>query len=127
MRATIPLALVSAVLAVAPFPAAAHHSIAAIYDRDKEITIEGRLTRIELINPHSMLQLEVQAPGGAKTLWAIESRAPMGMERAGFTKQTVSEGDRVKAKGFPAQNGEPSLWLQSLTTETGKSFSFVRR
>jgi hypothetical protein len=118
--------LLAAALA-APLPALAHHSIAAIYDRDKSTTVEGRLTKIELINPHSLLQLEVEARGGKMVTWTLESRGAFGMEQAGFTKAVVKEGDEVKAVGFPAENGDPSLWLQTLTTASGKSFSFVRR
>jgi hypothetical protein len=109
----------------AAVPALAHHSIAAIYDREKTVEVRGVLSKVELQNPHSMF--EVTQPGrngAAPTVWMLESRGLQGMTRVGFDRGAIAVGDRVTVKGQPARSGDNSLWLVTLETAEGKRFDF---
>ena len=118
--------LVSVGVATAAAPAVAHHSISAMYDRDKTVEVQGVLSRLELVNPHAMMEITVPAEtrGGAPTVWALESRGVQGMSRSGFDKDAVAVGERVTVKGSPARDGSKTLWLASLVTPAGKPFEF---
>ena len=116
--------LVFAALALAAVPALAHHSIAAMYDRDKTVEVQGVLSKVELVNPHAMLELTVPARSGPATVWMLESRGVQGMTRVGFDRGAVAVGEKVTVRGQPARNGDHSLWMTTLETAAGKTFEF---
>ncbi|OYX35477.1 MAG: hypothetical protein B7Y99_03795 [Caulobacterales bacterium 32-69-10] len=117
--------LVYAGLAGAALPALAHHSISAMYDRDKTVEVQGVLSKLELVNPHALMEVTVPAARGeAATVWALESRGVQGMARSGFDKGAVAVGEAVTVKGSPARDGRKALWLASIKTPAGKTFEF---
>jgi hypothetical protein len=113
-------------LATVAAPASAHHSIAAVYDRDKPIELHGVLSHVEIKNPHSSFELTVVQPSGARTVWLLEGRGVQGMMKDGFV-HAVAVGDKVTVKGAPARTAENQLWLTSLETADGKLFVFGAR
>jgi hypothetical protein len=121
------LVLASLTVIAGQAPAFAHHSIAAIYDREKTVEVEGVLSKIELQNPHSAFELTVPERGGRTIVWAMESRGVQGMTRIGFDRGAIAVGDKVKVTGSPARNGDRSLWLTSLQTASGKRYDFSFR
>jgi hypothetical protein len=121
------LVLASLTLIAGQGPAFAHHSIAAVYDREKTVEVQGVLSKIELQNPHSAFELTVPEPGGRSTVWALESRGVQGMTPIGFDRGAIAVGDKVKVTGSPARSGERSLWLTALETSAGKRFDFSFR
>ncbi|HTK34733.1 MAG TPA: DUF6152 family protein [Caulobacteraceae bacterium] len=125
MRWTGALPLAAALAAAAP--ALAHHSIAAVYDRDKSVEMQGVLSKVSLQNPHSVFELTVAEGSGKTTVWMLESRGVQGMTRIGLEAHAVAVGDRVTVKGAPARHGEHQLWLSSLKTASGKLFEIDNR
>jgi hypothetical protein len=111
-------------VAAAAAPAVAHHSIAAMYDRDKTVEVQGVLSKVELVNPHAMMEVTVAARSGPATVWTLESRGVQGMTRIGFERGAIAVGEKVTVKGAPARSGEHALWLNSLETAGGKTFDF---
>lgn len=85
---------------------AAHHSFAAIFDRDQPITLMGVLTGVEWTNPHMFFHLEVTAADGAVADWAIEGYPPTMMARQGWSRETVKPGDRVTVTAWRARKGD---------------------
>jgi hypothetical protein len=116
--------LACAGLAAVAAPALAHHSVAAMYDRDKTAEVQGVLSKVELVNPHAMLEVTVPATRGPATVWALESRGVQGMNRMGFERGTIAVGEKVKVKGSPARDGSKALWLASIETADGKLYEF---
>jgi hypothetical protein len=100
----------------APAVAAAHHSVAAVYDREKAVSFSGRLTRIEFVNPHSKMEVEFTGKDGRPVRWTIETSSPNGMERLGLNKESLAVGDSVKVVGYPARSGGTEAWLTRLET-----------
>jgi hypothetical protein len=86
-------------------PVTAHHSFAAQYDRDKPVTLQGTVTRIEWMNPHIYFYLDVKDATGATAHWAIEGGAPTSLYRAGWRKDSLKVGDVITVHGYLARNG----------------------
>ena len=90
----------------AAVPAWAHHSFAAEFDAAKPITLKGVVKKMEWINPHSWLTLEVKNPDGSIAMWEVEAGAPNAMFRRGFTRNSLPIGTEVVVTGFQAKDGQ---------------------
>jgi hypothetical protein len=86
-------------------PLVAHHSFAAQYDREKQVTLQGTVTRLEWMNPHIYFYMDVKDAAGATANWAIEGGAPTSLYRAGWRKDSLKVGDAVTVHGYLARNG----------------------
>lgn len=92
-------------LLLMPLPALAHHSFAAEYDSNKTVNITGTVKKVEWTNPHSRMYLEVKEADGTVTVWNFEFGSPNHLFRAGWTRNTVKEGDQITVVGFAAKDG----------------------
>jgi Family of unknown function (DUF6152) len=101
-------------------PLQAHHSFAAEYDADKPIKVQGKVTKVEFINPHSWIHLDVTDADGKIINYACETGPPNGLYRLGWTRSSVKIGDDVVIEGSLAKNGSPTINVKALTTADGK-------
>ena len=102
---------------LAGVPALAHHAVAAQYDMDKPIEMTGTLKKMEFINPHSMLHLEVTKPDGTKTVWIFQTTAVAPLRQRGLARSgpgSLEPGATYTVKGFAARNGNPMGFLRTL-------------
>ena len=86
-------------------PAAAHHSFAAEFDAAQPVTLRGTITKMEWINPHSWLHIDVKNDDGTTTPWMIEGATPNTLLRRGFTRDAVKAGTEITIVGYRAKNG----------------------
>jgi hypothetical protein len=100
--ATIALALS---LAVPLHTASAHHSFSAEFDAAKPVTLHGTIIRMEWINPHSWLHINVKNADGTMTEWMIEGATPNTLLRRGYTRDAVKPGTEITVEGYQAKNG----------------------
>ena len=100
------LSVVAGVLAAAAaLPVLAHHSFAAEFDASKPVTLHGTITKLEWINPHSWLHVDVKNDDGTTTEWMIEAATPNTLLRRGFTRDTVKAGTEITVIGYQAKSG----------------------
>jgi len=86
--------------------ALAHHSFSPEYDSNKPVTLKGLVTKVEWQNPHAYFYINVKDEAtGAVTNWALEMGAPSGLQRQGWTRNTLQVGDLVTVEGTRARNG----------------------
>ena len=83
----------------------AHHSFSAEYDAKQPITLKGTVIKMEWINPHSWIHINVKNADGTTTEWMIESGTPNTLVRRGFTKQSLLPGTEITVEGYRAKNG----------------------
>ncbi len=107
-------------VAAAAVPVAAHHSFAAEFDAAKPITLRGVVRKMEWINPHSWLTLEVKNPDGTTATWEVEAGAPNAMFRRGFTRNSLPIGTEVIVTGFQAKDGQKRANGRDLRFPDGK-------
>jgi hypothetical protein len=100
---------------------AAHHSFAAEYDRDKPVTLVGKVTKIEWMNPHVYFYLDVAGPAGAAGQWSIEGGAPNSLYRAGWRKDSLKIGDVVTVDGYLARDGSKLANMRTATFPDGRA------
>ena len=105
----------------ATFTVSAHHAFAAEFDAKKAVTFKGTVTKVEWINPHVWLHMEVKKPDGKVEEWAIEAGTPNVLFRRGFSRQSLLPGTIVLFDGYQAKDGSRRANGRNLTFEDGKT------
>jgi hypothetical protein len=112
--------IVACALVLAIQHAWAHHSFAAEYDRTKMVVLDGVVTKIEWENPHTWLYLDVKGEDGRLVSWAVEAANPSALIHAGWHKDSLKPGDKVKVQAYAAKNGGNTANARSVTLPDGK-------
>jgi DNA/RNA endonuclease YhcR with UshA esterase domain len=95
----------AALVAAMAAQVAAHHSFAAEFDANKPVTLRGTVTKMEWINPHTWMHIDVRNDDGTVTKWMIEGGTPNTLLRRGFTRDSVRVGTEITVEGYQAKNG----------------------
>ena len=102
--ARLALAMVAAVV-TATATTSAHHSFAAEFDATRPVKFQGTVIKMEWINPHPWIHIEVKGPDGKATVWMIETAAPNSLLRRGFNKNSLPAGSVITVEGYQARDG----------------------
>ncbi len=110
----------SAGLALATVPALAHHSLNAVFDESQSVTLNGVVSKVEWVNPHVYLYIDVRDAAGKLNTWSIETFPPTTLRRAGLTRDKLGYGENVTLVGYKARNGSPLAFLRTITFADGR-------
>jgi Family of unknown function (DUF6152) len=105
-------------LVLAGAPVLAHHSFSAEYDSKKPIKLKGIVTKVDWMNPHVYFYVDVEDDKGNIANWAFEMGPPNGLQRAGWTRNTMKVGDEVVVDGTLAKDGSKQANARSVTLAT---------
>ena len=98
----------------------AHHAFSAEFDGNRPVKLRGTVIKMEWINPHSWLTIEVKGPDSKIATWEIEAGAPNAMFRRGFRKDSLPPGTEVTVEGFQAKSGKNMANGRNLTLSNGQ-------
>jgi len=109
-----------AALLLTPGSVSAHHAFSAEFDASKPVKLKGTVVKMEWVNPHSWIHIDVKGPGGKVTRWMIEGGPPTGLIRRGFNKDSLPPGLEVVVDGYRAKDDSNRANGKDITFPDGK-------
>ena len=120
MRKTLITLIIGAGVIATSVPVIAHHAFAAEFDANKRLQLEGTVTKMEWINPHAWMHIDVKKPDGTSEEWMIEGGTPNTLLRRGITRDSLKIGTIVKVDGYQAKDGSKRANGRDLTLQNGQ-------
>lgn len=120
MRLKLAMIMTAAGLCFSAVPVWAHHAFAAEFDAKRPVKLKGVVTKVELINPHSWIHIDVTGDDGKVTSWMIEGGSPNALIRRGITQNSVPVGSVIQVEGYQAKDGANRAVGSDLTFADGR-------
>jgi hypothetical protein len=120
MRTKLAVVVAGLGLLLSAVPVLAHHSFAAEFDAKKPVNLRGTITRMEWINPHAWIHMDVKGPDGKVVQWMIEAGTPNTLFRRGFTKDSLAVGTEIVVDGYQAKDGSNRANGRDVTLPDGR-------
>lgn len=120
MRTRLAVVIAGLGLLLGAAPVWAHHAFAAEFDAKKPVNLRGTITRMEWINPHAWIHMDVKDPDGKVVQWMIEAGTPNTLFRRGFTKDSLKTGTEIIVDGYQAKDGSNRANGRDVTLPDGR-------
>ncbi len=101
---SIAISVAALFLLAAVMPAAAHHAFGSEFDPNRPLLLKGKVVRVEWVNPHAWIHMEVTNPDGSKDVWMIEGGSPNSLLRRGVTKDSLKVGTEIIVDGYQTRD-----------------------
>jgi Family of unknown function (DUF6152) len=118
MRTTLSLLIAGAALVAFTVPVKGHHAFGAEFDPDAPIRLQGKVVKLEWVNPHAWIHIEVAKPDGAKEVWMVEGGTPNTLLRRGLTRESLTVGTELVVDGYQTKD-------HSLKRANGRDVTFT--
>jgi hypothetical protein len=120
MRRHLLVGLAAVSLALATAPLYAHHAFSSEFDADKPLQLAGTVSKVEWVNPHAWIHIDVKKPDGKVEEWMIEGGTPNTLMRRGVSRDTLKIGTEVKISGYQAKDGSNRANGRDITYPDGR-------
>jgi hypothetical protein len=114
-------AAASAAIVAASVNLPAHHAFSAEFDPKAPVTLRGPVTRVEWINPHAWIHMEVKTPAGKPEIWMVEGGTPNTLQRSGITRDSIKIGTVIVVEGYRAKDGRLRANGRDITLPDGRT------
>ena len=108
-------------LVLGTLPVVAHHAFSAEFDGNRPVQLAGVVTKMEWVNPHSWIHIDVRKPDGTVEKWMVEGGTPNTLLRRGLRKQDLLPGTEIKVEGYQAKDGGLRANGRNLTLPNGRA------
>ena len=122
MQAQIRAAIAAVVVMIGTASIGAHHAWNTVFSEDKPLVLKGTVAKVELVNPHGWIWIDVKNPDGSSTKWGIEGGPPNGLIRNGITKDSLKIGEELTVRGYGSRDGSNLLAGVQYERADGKAF-----
>ena len=100
----------------------AHHAFSAEFDRNRPVLLRGPIVRVEWVNPHTWIHLEVTNEDGSKQVWMVEGGTPNTLLRRGLSRDTITPGTYIVVDGYQSKDRSARANGRDVTFEDGRKF-----
>ncbi len=102
-------------------PLVAHHAFSSEFDAKAPVTLRGPITKVEWINPHAWIHMEIKTPSGKPETWMVEGGTPNTLQRRGITRDSIKIGTEIVVAGFKAKDGRLRANGRDITFPDGRT------
>jgi hypothetical protein len=104
----------------------AHHSFAVFFDETRTVTISGKVEQFQFRNPHGLIRMVVKGQDGTEQVWKAETNSPSILERRGWKRDTIRQGDEISVEGWQARDGSNYLRMRAARRADGSPIGTAR-